>query len=139
MEINKNKIIGIYEEVGFPEFGIKSVLAKIDTGAFSGAIHATNIIEQKNEKGKKELVFYPLGKLKYKFVTRHYSKTRVRSSNGQLEERYKIKTIIKVHKKKYPITITLSNRSAMKKEVLLGRNFLSTNNFLINPNHLGKH
>lgn len=139
MEIKKNKIIGIYEEVGFPEFGIKSVIAKIDTGAFSGAIHATNIIEQKNSNGKKELIFYTLGKLKHKVVIDHYSKTRVRSSNGQLEERFKIKTEIKVHKKNYPITITLSNRSAMKREVLLGRSFLAANKFLIDPNHKTKH
>lgn len=139
MEIQENKIIGIYEKVGFPEFGIKSVIAKIDTGAFSGALHATNIVEQKNPNGKKELVFYALGKLKRKIIIDHYTKTRVRSSNGQLEERFKIKTEIQVHKKNYPITITLSNRSDMKREVLLGRSFLAANKFLIDPNHKTKH
>lgn len=132
MQIKKSKIIGIFEAVGFPEFGIEKVIAKIDTGAFSGAIHVTKIKEKKSD-GRTELIFCPLGKPKYKFSTTHYQKTRVRSSNGHLQERFKIKTKIKIHDKNYPILITLSDRSAMRKEVLIGRNFLQKNRFLIDP------
>lgn len=134
MQIKKGKIIGIFESVGFPEFGIERVVAKIDTGAYSGALHVSKIIE-KNINGRNELTFYPLGKTKYKFTTSHYQKTKIRSSNGQLEERFKVKTKIKIHDRTYPILITLSDRSAMRKEVLIGRNFLRKNRFLIDPSY----
>jgi hypothetical protein len=47
------EIFGIVEHVSLPILGLFDIAAKIDTGAFSGAMHVTDIKEYINEKGKK--------------------------------------------------------------------------------------
>jgi hypothetical protein len=42
----KPKILGIFEKVDFPEFNITGVDAKIDSGAFTGALHCTKVIQE---------------------------------------------------------------------------------------------
>lgn len=126
-----NKIIGSFEPVGFPELGIKRTVAKIDTGAYTGALHATNMIEVSGKDGRPVLVFHPLGKSKLEARTTRYTKKRVRSSNGMMDERYVINTQIVVNDKSYRILITLSDRRLMKKEVLIGRRFLHRHGFVV--------
>ena len=48
---------GIVEHISLPDLGIFDIPAKIDTGAFSGAIHVTDIEEYTKENGKKRLRF----------------------------------------------------------------------------------
>lgn len=54
---NKKKTIGRLEYINIPELGLNNVVAKIDTGAYRGAIHATDIQEVVGDSGKKELHF----------------------------------------------------------------------------------
>ena len=125
------KIVGSFESVHFPELSLENVIAKIDTGAFSGTLHATHIQEVKDEDGKKVLEFYALGKKKHKTVSRKYTMKPVRSSNGQQEMRYVITTKIILQGIEYPITISLADRSAMMKAVLIGRQFLRQQRFMV--------
>lgn len=124
------KIVGKFEKVSFPDFGITDVIAKVDTGAHSGALHATKIKEVK-VKGQTELHFSPFDHPERVFTTKKYEVGRVRSSNGHVAERFYIDTTIEVNGKKYPVNITLSNRSSMKYPVLLGLKFLLENEFLV--------
>ncbi len=57
----------------------------------------------------------------------------VKSSNGQSEARYRIKTEILLFGKTQEIYLTLSDREEMRFPVLLGRNFLS-NKFVVDIN-----
>ena len=50
--------------------------------------------------------------------------TDVKSSNGHVENRYKIKTDVVFFGKTYVINLTLSTRDDMKYPVLIGRQFL---------------
>src|SRR5581483_1909266 len=106
----EEKIIGSFEPVGFPELGIKRTIAKIDTGAYTGALHATNMIEVSGSDNQPVLVFHPLGKKKLEARTTKYTKKRIRSSNGQMDERFVINTQIVVNNKPYQILITLTDR-----------------------------
>lgn len=124
------KIIGKFEQVTFPEFGIDAVVAKIDTGAYSGALHATKIRETK-DGDKTVLQFAPFDHPETVIMTEHYKVGHVKSSNGHADERYYINTTVCIHGKEYPVNITLSDRSSMKYAVLLGRKFLMQNNFLV--------
>jgi hypothetical protein len=123
-------IIGKFEKVSFPEFGISDVIAKVDTGAYSGALHCTKIREVKGKSGM-ELHFSPFDHPEVEMRTKHYEVGGVRSSNGMSEHRYFIKTNIRIGTRQYPVSITLSNRSSMRYPVLLGRKFLEKNNFLV--------
>jgi len=128
-EKKRNKIIlGRYEKVSFPELQIDSIEAKIDTGAYSSAIHAHKIWTEEIE-GKTILKFKLLdpSNAEYPsqtFSTTEFKKTRVRSSNGRLEERYIIKTILHLGGKKRKTNLSLTNRKKMKFPVLIGRKVL---------------
>lgn len=124
------QIIGMYEQVTFPDFGIADIVAKIDTGAYSGALHSTKISEVKTDSGM-ELHFSPFDHPEIVVKTKSYEVGDVRSSNGHVAQRYYISTTVRVQGRDYPVRITLSNRSSMQYPVLLGRKFLSENQFLV--------
>ena len=49
---------------------------------------------------------------------------KVRSSNGEIQERYMVTTQVKLGKRKFKTEFTLTNRSEMKTPILLGRKAL---------------
>ncbi len=123
-------MIGTLDFVSFPEFGVPSTLAKIDTGAFSGALHCTDI-KLVNVDGEKVLHFTPLGIKKYASQTTDYRARYVRSSSGHRVKRYIIDTAVEWNKKKYTISIGLTDRKKMKREILIGRHFLQEHNIKV--------
>ena len=132
----ERKIIGTFEEVGFPEFGITEIMAKIDTGAYTGALHCTKIEETKT-KNQKTLRFSPFDHPEVVITTHDYRSNHMRSSNGVNEKRFVISTEIMIDGQKYPIILSLADRSAMKWPFLVGRRFLRKNRFLVDA-HRGK-
>lgn len=131
---SERKIIGAFEKVSFPKYDIPDVMAKIDTGAYTGALHCTLIEENKD---KKILRFSPFDHPEITIRTKKYRKTQIRSSNGVDERRYVINTEIEFDGQKYPIILSLADRSAMKWPVLIGRRFLRSNRLLVDV-HQGK-
>lgn len=125
-----NHIIGHRVTVDFPDFGVFGVVAKVDTGAYSGALHATSIKELVLPTGEKALTFKACSNKKAITVTDFHSK-RVKSSNGLVSYRYVVHTTVVIGKVNYPIRITLSDRTGMLKPVLLGRTFLAQHGFLV--------
>lgn len=128
--MNKPKTtLGRTEIVTFPDLGIKNITAKIDTGAYSTAIHANKFwVETKEET--EELYFQLLDPSKDEFVNRIYKtanfyRKKVRSSNGRLEERFIIKTKIMLGGKLRTTNLSLTNREKMKYTVLVGRKVLA--------------
>jgi hypothetical protein len=134
LRANVPKTVGPLLDVDLPLFGIEDLQAKVDTGAFSGALHATRIREVKGKDGKKMLRFAPLGSSDHTIEVDTYHRRRVRSSNGIAARRYAIDTEVKILGETYPMTITLTNRSSMKYQMLVGRNFLRTHGFLVDVN-----
>ena len=133
MAEEKRAVLAVFETVSFPDFGMKNVKAKIDTGAYTGALHCTKIHESITN-GVKELHFSPFDQPKTQVKTTDFKQRTVTSSNGQEEKRYFITTQIVIKGQMYPITLSLANRSAMKWSVLVGRKFLRANNFLVDVN-----
>ena len=87
-------IIGRIEKINFPILGFKNVEAKIDTGAYTSSLNCVKIKKKKKKIFVKILI---LNKIK-KFIFRNYKKVIVKSSNGQSEKRFLIKTPIKIVK-----------------------------------------
>jgi hypothetical protein len=127
------RTLGIFEKVDFPKLGIKSIEAKIDTGADTGSLHCTKVSVEK-ANGSLVLHFSPFDYPDIKVTTTDFRTKEVRSSNGDSEERYFVKTSISIHGETHPIEISLADRSAMKWPVLIGRKFLRENNFLVDVN-----
>jgi hypothetical protein len=127
------KKISVNLKVSFPEFSADNIIAKVDTGAYSGCFHATNI-SLINTSGADILEFSPFDHPEIRYKTIHFSKKHVKSSNGHIEERFFIDTDIVLNDEKYPIRLSLADRSGMKFPVLIGRKFLKKNRFLVDVN-----
>jgi hypothetical protein len=118
------KILGRTDKVNFPELKLNTIDVKIDTGAYTSAIHCSNIREV---DGKLYCIFESKGHPNFKseeVVFETYTYTDVKSSNGHKENRYKIKTTVVFFGKSYKINLTLSTREDMRFPVLIGRQFL---------------
>lgn len=126
------RIIGAFEKVSFPDLRIYNTIAKVDTGALSGALHATSIVVVKLPTGEKALKFTPYGQKKPVRLTA-YRRKKVRSSNGQLQWRYIIRTTIVIRDVSYPISISLADRTQMMKAAIIGRRFLRRHGFMVDP------
>lgn len=127
------KIIGSTEHVSFPDMNGMEVTAKIDTGAYTGALHCTKINVKETENGK-VLRFSPFDHPELEIEASDFSEGSVKSSNGSQEKRYFIDTTVCVKGEEYPIVLTLADRSEMRWPVLIGRRFLRQNNFLVDVN-----
>lgn len=118
------QIIGRIDTVNFPDLGLFGIQVKIDTGAYTSAIHCSKIEEL---DGKLYCIFYDQSHSDYSekpIVFSNYSTTGVKSSNGYKENRFKIKSTIEIFGKIYKINLTLSTRDDMRFPVLIGRQFL---------------
>lgn len=127
------KIIGRVDKIDFPKLDLDHVDVKIDTGAYTSAIHCSTIIEKDHQL---ICTFESKGHPNFKsenIVFENYTLTDVKSSNGFKENRYKIKTEVIFFGKTYKINLTLSTRDDMKFPVLIGRQFLSKK-FLVDVN-----
>lgn len=52
----KKHVIGRREKISLPDWGLKMISAKVDTGAYTNAIHC-EWVEEKVENGQELLVF----------------------------------------------------------------------------------
>jgi hypothetical protein len=119
-------VLGSLVKVAIPSLGVPGVLAKVDTGAFSGALHCSDIREDDGT-----LYFTPLGDPALATSTRLYQKRKVRSASGHAAKRYLVPVRLKIHGKAYDTLIGLSERSRMKREMLIGRRFLLDHNIMV--------
>ncbi|MBC7862920.1 MAG: ATP-dependent zinc protease [Bacteroidia bacterium] len=107
---------------------MKNIEAKIDTGAYTCALHCHTIAE-KELGGKKVLCFFLLDPSHEEYhQTEHvffdYSRKKIKSSSGEFEERYIIKTIVRLGRRRIRTTISLTDRGNMRYPVLIGRKLL---------------
>ena len=118
-------LIGRTDIVDFPKLDLLGIHVKIDTGAYTSSFHCHDI-KIENDILKCQLLdpeHYKFQDVRVEFTD--FSQKKVKSSNGQIENRYLINTEIFIFNQIYPIALTLSERGSMKYPVLLGRKFLS--------------
>ena len=122
------KLIGRKDKVDFPKMRLYDIDAKIDTGAYTSAIHCHNI--RVSEKDNLKYVTFNLLDPSHpdynekRFRVPLHAKKRIKSSIGKSEERCIIKTLITLFGEKFEIELSLSDRSKMEYPVLIGRKLL---------------
>lgn len=123
--MKEKSIIGSTEFVNFGERAQK-IPAKIDTGADSSAVWASNIHIDKDGVLKFSLFGegspYYDGKI---FKRTDYSVARVRSSSGHEQIRYRTHFWVKLGGRKIKMLMNLSDRSKNEFPVLIGRRSIS--------------
>ena len=126
----QNKIIlGSEEWCSFPELGIPTIKARVDSGAKTSALHAINIAPFKNEGNN--WVRFDINPIQNNVKTVIHceaplvDKRVVKSSSGFREERYVIQTNLEIGNSNWLIEMTLTNRDSMGFRMLLGREAMS--------------
>ncbi len=123
--MNEKMIIGSLEVCDLPDIGISDLQIRVDTGAKTSSLHVDNL-EKFSKKGKPWVRFYihpdiyDIEKVTSCESALHGVRN-VKSSNGMSEERYVIKTLIRLGDQSWPINITLTDRSDMSYLMLFGR------------------
>ena len=116
--------IGTIENVSLPDDAIYDVPAKIDTGADSSAIWASNI---KLTDGVLAFNFFAPGSAYYReepVTTTAFKKASVKNSFGHEETRYKVRLRVSVGSITVTRWFSLADRSRNTYPILLGKNFL---------------
>jgi len=117
-------IIGRLEKIDFPELEIDQVQAKIDTGAYTAALHCS-YIKQINSI-LHFVIQHQAGEtqLEKEFTTVDFKKRKIVSSNGKSQMRYVIRTAVHFGGRKFKAEFSLTDRSRLKNPVLIGRKIL---------------
>ncbi len=127
--LNK-KIVGEIELIDLPDIDIKGITARIDSGAHVSSIWATKVVET---NGSLSVIFFDESSPFYSgkiFVFDEFEITRIKSSNGFVQTRYKILLDVNINNHLVKEKFTLADRSKMKYPILIGRNILK-DRFLI--------
>lgn len=119
------KVIGRKELISILDLELFDLDAKVDTGADSNALHCDHIEIKENM-----VHFHLLDEVHPSYhgkqiVMPVHAIKKVRSSNGELQERVAIKVKVAFYGKEYKTIISLTNRADMKYPMLIGRKFLS--------------
>ncbi len=126
------QLIGMTDLVDFPDLGLMDVQAKVDTGAFTSALHCKDV--QLIKSGlRKTLSFWLIDKTGLparQFYSDQFSQRMIRNSFGVSEKRYVIKTRVVLFGRTIRAEFTLADREQLKNPVLLGRKLLR-NRFIV--------
>jgi ribosomal protein S6--L-glutamate ligase len=129
-------IVGSEEWIKLPELHISAIKARVDSGAKTSSLHAVNIAPFIRE-GNQWVNFdvYPLqnnGKMLIHCEAEVIDTRIVKSSSGNRENRYVIKTTLKLNNDAWEIELTLTDRDSMGYRMLLGREAMS-GKILVDP------
>lgn len=121
----KVRTIGWREWVGLPELGVDRIKAKIDTGARTSTLHAYNIHAfDSNGRSYVRFRIHPVQRHRLpeiECVAPLVDRRMVRNSGGKTEERYVVRTRLRIGNRSWPIELTLTNRDEMSFRMLVGR------------------
>lgn len=134
MELAEHIIIGGEEWCAFPGLNIPAIKARVDSGAKTSSIHASNI-HKFTRKGEKWVSFevHPIQDTRR--ITLHckakvVDHRNIKSSSGISEKRYVIQSTMKIGSFQWNIELTLANRDSMGFRMLLGREAMENRVFV---------
>jgi hypothetical protein len=117
-------VLGRCDRIDLPELGLHDIHAKIDTGAYTCSLHCStvNVVD-----GKLEFILLDEEHPEFtgmKFIFKKFSQREIKNSFGIAEQRYIIKTNIKIFDRVIRAEFSLSDRDNLRYPVLLGRKIL---------------
>lgn len=134
MELTEHIIIGGEEWCAFPALHIPAIKARVDSGAKTSTIHASNI-HKFTRKGEKWVSFevHPIQdtrRVTIRCKAKIIDYRNVKSSSGISEKRYVIQSMLKIGNYQWTIELTLANRDSMGFRMLLGREAMENRVFV---------
>ena len=126
-------VVGRAELLHFMQYDMADIPAKVDTGAYRSAVHATRILLSKDGKLLSFVLLgdHPVcGDLAREVTTDNFKTVWIANSFGHREKRYEVKFRVKLGPKIFIATFSLADRSKKIYPILLGRKLLN-NRFLV--------
>lgn len=131
-------VIGWREWIGLPALGISGIKAKIDTGARTTALHAEGIERRVHDDGTVWLAFtVPAGPGHdtLRVEAPMIEEREVKNTSGVPLARPVIRTLISLDHRRWPIEVTLANRTEMGFDIIVGRTAIRRRDILV---HAGR-
>lgn len=136
--LDPSRVIGLREWINLPELGIIGLRAKIDTGATTSSLHASDIQPfERDGQGWVRFTAY-LGtqvQRRHRCEAPLVSVKNIKSSNGQSQSRYVIRTQLTLGERVWPVEVTLACRKTMRYRMLIGSKALIDGGLLVDPAH----
>ena len=130
------RLLGRRELLDFPAFGLPGIEAKVDTGAYTSALHCADV-RLESRPGHAPLLHARLldpghaGLHGQPLTFPDFQLRDIRSSNGEVQERYVIRAVVRLYGEDFETEFSLADRSEMKYPVLLGRSLLRQGRFVV--------
>ena len=121
-------VIGWREWVALPDFGVKSIKAKVDTGARTSSLHAFDV--QEFRRAGEDMVRFAIhpeqdkSKPEVQVEAPLIERRKVTPSSGHSELRPVVLTTVELLGRCFEVELTLTRRDAMGFRMLLGRQAL---------------
>lgn len=118
------RTIGWREWLALPQFGVRAIKAKIDSGARSSALHV--VWQQRETRAGAPWVRFAvesdgLGSASVECAGEIVDERDVTDSGGHTTRRPFVRTLVRVGEDEWPIEINLCDRRHMRFPMLLGR------------------
>lgn len=126
-------LIGWIENIDFPTLNLKSLKAKIDTGARTTALHATDIRHFERE-GEPWVAFKTVGSDgagEVEVEARVHSDRWIKNTSGIPEERIVVRTKVRFGRRSWTIDVSLADRTNMTFPVIVGRAALKNHSIAV--------
>ena len=128
--------IGWREWIGLPALGILAIKAKVDTGARTSALHAEDIVRTAHDDGTHWLAFtIPGGEGRgtVRVEAPMVEERAVKNTSGVPDPRPVIRTTLTLDHRRWPIEVTLADRTEMGFDIILGRTAIRRRGLLVDP------
>ena len=131
------RLLGRRERIDLPALGLRGVVAKVDTGAYTSAIHCDEVRLAPDPATGRPVLHVRLLDPEHPatdgrpLAFQEFDQRLIRSSNGEVQERYVIKTVVRLYGKNFTTEFSLADRSDLRYPVLLGRALLRQGRFVV--------
>jgi len=131
------RLLGRREHIDLPALGLRGVQAKVDTGAYTSAIHCAGLRLAPDPATGRPVLHVRLldpghpatdGRA---LAFPEFSQRPIRSSNGEVQLRYVIRTVVRLYGEDLETEFSLADRSDLRHPVLLGRSLLRQGHFVV--------
>lgn len=129
-------VIGLREWINLPELGMIGLRAKIDTGASTSCLHASDIQPFQRDGADWVRFTAHLGTLvqrRHRCEAPLVTLKKIKSSTGHVQSRYVIRTRLALGDRAWSVEFTLTCRKTMRYRVLLGSKALIDGQLVVNP------
>ena len=117
------KVIGWMEYIDLPDLPLNEIKAKIDTGARTSALHATDIrrFQRDGHHWVSFLTEVPGGEGMIRIEAPIKERRNIKNTSGIPENRIVIRTTIRLGDETWPLDLSLTDRTNMPFQMIVGR------------------